>query len=137
MKYGNSKYHQAKFIFTDKRYKHLSKTTKQIYSTLSELEHRFVRIRELKHAHKGQSKYIPNTDTKEREYIVSKDIYRNYFYCSDKFLAKECGCSIITVKRAKAILKKEVDLIQIWQGRFLNSETGECSQWKITCYRLK
>lgn len=103
--------HKGTFFIQLKRelwteeYKDMSINAKWLYTTLNELEHRY-------------------TGDK-----------CNFFFRSNEELAKDCGMSINTFKRAKKELL-ETGLVQHWQMHFVDTETRKKSEKKISAYRI-
>lgn len=92
-------------LFNDENLSHLSINAKWLYVVLNELEHKWTG---------------PNED---------------FFYRSNEDLARDCGFSLPTLKRAKKELK-EAGLIQTWPMHWINSETGKKSEKHVTAYRV-
>lgn len=86
-------------------YKDLSVTAKWLYTTLNELEHRY-------------------TGDKQ-----------DFFFRSNEDLAKDCGISSRTLKRAKKELL-DTDLVEHWLTHFIDQETGKKSKKKVSAYRI-
>ena len=59
----------------------------------------------------------------------------DYFYRTDEELAKDAGYSFNTFRKYKAELK-ESGLVEIWQGHFVDLNTGKKSEKKVSFYRI-
>lgn len=106
MKYGNTYFLELTRELWTEKYKDLSVNAKWLFVTLNECEQRF----------ENQEKH--------------------FFYRTDEDLAKDCGFSLPTLKRAKKELS-QTDLVKIWRSPFLDLTTGKRSEKHVTCYRIK
>lgn len=104
MKYGNEFYLQLTRLLWSDEYKDLSINAKWLFVTLNELEQRFA----------------------SRE--------QAYFYRTDTELAKDCGFSKATLKRAKQELKN-TDLIKTRLVPFTRTD-GEKTKEHVTMYQI-
>lgn len=59
----------------------------------------------------------------------------DFFYRIDEELAKDAGCSVRSVKNYKKELR-DTGLVQMWNGHFVDSETGKKSEKKFSFYRI-
>lgn len=59
----------------------------------------------------------------------------DYFFRTDEELAKDAGYSTKTLKRFKKELR-ETELVEMWNGHFVDSETGKKSEKKVSFYRI-
>lgn len=59
----------------------------------------------------------------------------DYFYRTDEELAKDAGVSIRAVKNYKKELR-DTELVQMWNGHFVDKETGKKSEKKFSFYRI-
>lgn len=59
----------------------------------------------------------------------------DYFYRTDEELAKDAGMPLRSMKRAKAELRN-TELVKMWNGHFVDEETGKKSEKKFSCYRI-
>lgn len=105
MKHNNTFYIQLTREIFTGQYAELSNNAKWLFVVLNELEHRYT----------GQNE--------------------DFFFRTDSELAKDCGFSPMTLKRAKAELK-ETDLVQVWQTHFIDKKTGKKSEKHFTAYRI-
>lgn len=60
---------------------------------------------------------------------------KNYFFRTDEQLSKDVGISLNSLKKYKRELK-EVGLIQINYGHYVDRKTGKKSQEKYTAYTI-
>ena len=104
MKHGNSFYMELSRELFREPYSRLSINAKWLFVVLNELEQRF---------------------TGENE---------DFFYRSNKELAKDTGMSLSTLKRAKAELLS-TDLVQSWQAHFIDKNKKK-SEKHFTAYRI-
>lgn len=105
MKHGNSYYLQLTREIFSDKYSSLSVNAKWLFVVLNELEQKY---------------------TSQRQ---------EFFFRTNDELAKDCGLSMATFKRAKQELL-DTDLIHTWQAHFVSPETGKKSEKHITCYRI-
>lgn len=59
----------------------------------------------------------------------------DFFYRTDEELAKDAGYSFNTFRKYKSELK-DSGLVQMWNGHFVNDETGKKSEKKFSFYRI-
>lgn len=59
----------------------------------------------------------------------------DFFYRTNEELANDAGFSLKTLKRHKEELKNS-GLVQMWNGHFVDPETGKKSKKKMSCYRI-
>lgn len=104
MKHGNNFYMELSRELFRAPYSNLSINAKWLFVVLNELEQKY---------------------TGEKE---------DFFYRSNKELAKDAGMSLSTLKRAKAELL-ETDLVQAWQSHFIDKD-GKKSEKHFTAYRI-
>lgn len=105
MKYGNTFYMQLSRAIFTEQYENLSVNAKWLFCVLNELEQRY-------------------TGKKE-----------DFFFRSNKDLARDSGLKLTALKTAKAELI-QTDLIQSWQAHFV-SKDGKKSEKHFTAYRIK
>jgi len=111
MKYKSGYYLQiTRHLFHGEKFQHFSKNAKWLYAVLCELEHRFTS--------EGKRK---RTD---------------WFYRSDKDLAKDSQMSLATTKRVKQELKNNKDIIELWQMHWKDKELGKKSEKHVTAFRI-
>ncbi len=60
----------------------------------------------------------------------------DFFFRTNEQLADDLNWSINTLKKAKAELKKETDLIETGRMRWVDRNTGQKSEKYVTYYRL-
>lgn len=59
----------------------------------------------------------------------------DFFYRTDEELAQDAGCSFNTFRKYKEELR-DSGLVQMWNGHFVDKETGKKSKKKFSCYRI-
>lgn len=106
MKHNNTNYLQLSRKIFTGEYSHLSNNAKWLFVVLNELEQRY-----------------------------TGDKTEDYFYRSNEDLASDCNFGLTTLKKAKSELLRS-DLVQSWQGHFVDDE-GKKSEKHVTYYRIK
>lgn len=104
MKYGNTYFLQLSREIFTEKYSHLSIGAKWLFVVLNELEQRY----------------------------TGKD--NDFFFRTDKELAKDAEISLSTLKRYKSELR-ESNLVEMWNAHF-KYENGKLSTDKVSCYRI-
>lgn len=59
----------------------------------------------------------------------------DYFFRTNEELAKDAGVGLRQLKAYKAELKN-TELVQMWNGHFIDAETGKKSEKKVSFYRI-
>lgn len=105
MKHNNTFYLQLTREIFTEKYNYLSNNAKWLFVVLNELEQRY-------------------TGSEE-----------DFFFRSNKELAKDCGFSESVLKRAKAELVN-TDLIETGPMHFINKATGKKSEKHVSYYKI-
>lgn len=59
----------------------------------------------------------------------------DFFYRTNEELAKDAGVGLRQLKAYKNELR-DSGLVQMWNGHFIDKETGKKSEKKFSCYRI-
>ena len=59
----------------------------------------------------------------------------DFFYRTNEDLAKDAGIGLTQLKAYKKELQN-TGLVQMWNGHFVDDETGKKSKKKFSCYRI-